>query len=88
VKPNELRLSNLIALAYDPERYGVIIAMDISDSNQLGNKEAADHVRDIVGIQITENLFEKLGYETTIFTQDDEITLEFIDKKVTVTIDG
>ena len=87
MKYNELRLGNLISLAYDPEKYGVVIAMDITGSVHLGNKEMTDDIRDVIGLEITEALLEKLGYETTIYTHDHEILLSFTGKQVTVTID-
>lgn len=87
MKPQELRLGNLISLSYDPEKLGVVIAMDMSGSIHLGNKEDADDIRDIIGLEITEPLLEKLGYETTIYTGEHEITLAFTNKRVTLTID-
>lgn len=87
MRPNELRLGSLISLAYDPGKYGVVIAMDISGTVHLGNKEKPDSIKDVIGIEITETLLEKFGYETTIYTSDHEITLNFTGKRVTVTID-
>ncbi|MCH5599514.1 hypothetical protein [Niabella ginsengisoli] len=87
MKPNELRLGNLISLAYDPEKYGVVIALDATGMVHLGNKEKVDDIRDVIGLTITEALLEKLGYETTLYTNDHEITLAFTGKRVTVIID-
>ncbi|MGJ7030952.1 hypothetical protein [Niabella hirudinis] len=87
MKPQELRLGNLISLSYDPEKFGVVIAMDVTGSIHLGNKENADNIRDIIGLEVSETLLEKLGYETTIYTGEHEITLNFADKRVSVTID-
>lgn len=87
MKPQELRLGNLISLSYNPEKFGVVIAMDLSGSIHLSNKEEADDIRDIIGLEISEPLLEKLGYETTIYAGEHEITLKFTGKRVTVTID-
>jgi len=87
MKSTELRLGNLVSLAYDPEKYGVVISMDIAGSVHLGNKEQADDIRDIIGLEITESLLEKLGYETVIYTGDHEITLSFNGKRIMVSID-
>jgi hypothetical protein len=87
MKYNELRLGNLVSLVYDPDKFGVVIAMDIAGSVHLGNKETADDIRDIIGIQITETLLEKLGHETIIYTSNNEVALDFTGNMVTVTID-
>ncbi|HAO07637.1 MAG TPA: hypothetical protein DCQ50_11730 [Chryseobacterium sp.] len=88
MKITAFRLGNIVSLAYDPERYGVIISMDLSGQIHLSNKETPDDIRDTIGIEVTEKLLSKFGCETAIYINGTEIIISFSGKRVTVTIDG
>jgi len=87
MKVTELRLGNIIGLIYDPEKYGVIIALDQSGTVHISNREYPDEIRDVVGIAITPKLLARFGYESYIYFDGREIKLVFHGKRATVTID-
>ncbi len=87
MKVTELRIGNIISLLYDPEKFGVVIALDHCGTVHISNREYPDEIRDIVGVGITQKLLAQFGYETYIYFKGTEIRLLFNNKQVDVTID-
>lgn len=87
MKVTELRIGNIISLLYDPEKYGVVIALDHCGTVHVSNRDYPDEIRDVVGFELTQELLTKFGYETYIYLKGREIRLLFHGKRVTVIID-
>jgi len=88
MKVTSLRLGNIVGFIYDPDRYGIVIALEMSGSVHLSNKDTPDDIRDISGIRPTERMLAELGCKTSIFVNGIEVNISFPETKAAISIDG
>lgn len=88
MKVTSLRLGNIVGLIYDPDRYGIVVALEMSGSVHLSNKETPDDIRDISGIRPTERMLAELGCETSILVNGTEVNISFPEDRAVISIEG
>jgi hypothetical protein len=61
MKIHELRVGNIVTRKYDPNRYGVVVAIEYGGAVHLSNAEHPDELHDLEGITLSESVLNYFG---------------------------
>ncbi len=61
MKIHELRIGNIITRKYDPNNYGIVVAIEYGGAVHISNAEHPDELHDLEGILISEKLLNYFG---------------------------
>ena len=83
---NDLRIGNIVSLAYNPEVITTIHMIEFGGSIQVACNNDTDDIRDITGVALTKEILERFRISTNITSGDGSVVI--FCKKTEVYISG
>lgn len=83
---NDLRIGNMVGLAYNPGVITTIIALEFGGAVQVACNNYTDDIRDITGVQLDEQTLERFAIPVRVIK--DDIAIDINVKKDQVYMSG